>query len=133
MRILAPAFRRPAVTSALLLTSALSGCAGWHSVAVTPEALLTDPAPRLVRFTFTDRPTYTLRNPTLTGDSVTGELAGSPVATPQQQALPLNTISAMAVRRTNVGRTVLLVVGGVVVLGLVQCAATQCLDLGAPY
>lgn len=119
--------------SALLLTILLSACATWHTVEAAPEVVIRDQAPRLVRLTFTDRPVYTLRTPTLSGDSVIGELASSPLAVPERQALPLGTISAVAVRRTDAAKTVLLIVGGALVLSLVQCALSQCLDLGAPY
>jgi hypothetical protein len=90
-------------------------------------------SPRLFRLTFTDRLTTILRNPALSGDSVSGELASSPIAAPERLTLPLGTVTTIAVRRTNGLKTAALIAGGVLLLGVLQCAATQCLDLGPTY
>lgn len=133
MRVVRPSPRWQSLVSALMLTAFLSACAGWQTVGPTPEVAIRDRAPHLVRLTFTDGPASTLRGPTLSGDSVIGELASSPVATPERQAFPLSAISAVAVRHTNALKTASLIVGGVIVIGLAQCAISQCLAWDAPY
>jgi hypothetical protein len=125
--------RWQSIVSVLLLTAYVSACAGWHTVGPTPEAVIREQSPRLVRLTFTDRLTTTLRNPALSGDSVSGELASSPIAAPERLTLPLGTVTTIAVRRTNGLKTAALIAGGVLLLGVLQCAATQCLDLGPTY
>ncbi len=91
------------LAATLCLAAYLSGCTGWHEVAMGSPPPISDHAQSL-RLTLTDGRPIELRNARIVGDSVIG---GSPART----SVAVHDIKTLAERRANGGKTMLAVIG----------------------
>jgi hypothetical protein len=104
----------------MLIITYSAGCHSWQTVGPTPAEYLQGHQVEAARITRTDGTVLELQNPRVAGDSLTGQLAGSP-----PMSLPLTEVDSLAVRKTDAGETLALI-GGLWALGLVVCMAGAC-------
>ena len=115
-----------------------AGCSSWRVQPVAPAALLAEQPPSRVRLTLTDSSRVELHCPRLVNDTVIGVrhvttacTAAKPVPASDSLSVPLARVDSVAVRKGDVGKSIGLffgIIGGVVVVFSVLCAATDCLD-----
>ena len=115
------------ILSCLLLPAYLSSCTSWQVHGVSPEQVITEESPSVVRVITTDSVEVVLEQPSIIEDSLVGVVRG-PDSTPR--AVALGDISSVSVQRTDplksVGMGLGIVLGfGVLLVGLVaiRCAA----------
>jgi hypothetical protein len=96
----------------------LTGCSSWRVQSVSRAQVITEEHPAQIRLRRTDGQQVVLKRPVLRGDSIWGQ-------TPKDSAgLPLDEITAIAVRRTDWLKTTgLIVVSTGAVLGVVCAVA----------
>ena len=83
-----------------------TGCAGWKMESVSPRELLrTGPVPA-VRITKPDKSRVEVWNPTLVGDSITGNPTERAIA---RFYVPLSSVQTIETRHTSIGKTALAV------------------------
>jgi hypothetical protein len=90
----------------MLIIAYSAACHSWQTVGPTPTEYLQGHKVEDARITRTDGTVLELQNPRVAGDSLTGQLPGSP-----PRSLPLSEVDSLAVRRTDAGRTMLLIGG----------------------
>ncbi len=102
--------------ASLWLTLGASGCAGWSTTDVAPRELLRERGSvSAVRVVKRDSSRVELYDPVLVADSIRGATTQRAVA---RITVPLSDITEIAVRKTSLGKTALVVlaVGGGVAL-----------------
>ncbi len=108
------------VLSSILLPAYLASCTSWQVQSVSPEQVVAEEQPSQVRVTTTDQSEVVLEAPRVSGDNLLGlgdrnvSWAGSIYAvsdTGSALEIPLANISHLAVKKTNIGNSVLLGVG----------------------
>lgn len=82
-----------------------SGCSSWHTVPVSPRALVADARPDRVRVTEPDGTRLVIAQPQVVGDSLVGLRGHRPVG------VGLGDVTEIAVRRTSALKTGGLVLG----------------------
>lgn len=112
--------RARALLSMLVLVSYLNACSRWQVQAAPTTSVLTKHPGKDVRVTTAEGQRIKLQKPTIIGDTVVGRRDTTTVA------IPLQSVREVAVRRTDVARTALLIVGigavAFVAAGLISCA-----------
>ena len=121
-------FRRQIVSGALALL--LPACTTWQVGTPTPAEFVTNKHPNLVQVTRTDGSKFDLRFPRVLDDSLMGTVAGGLAQEDSARTLglPLSEVQSVAARKTSVGKTVALIGGVWLGLGLVALAARDCGD-----
>jgi hypothetical protein len=106
--------RHSACISSLLFVTYLNACTSWQVQGVPPERVLQDPqyTRKGVRITTVDNRRLEILRPRLKGDTLVGQARDTVVA------VPLMDIRDLAVRRSDGGRTLLLVLGLAATAGL---------------
>ena len=113
--------RRP--LAAILLSLQVASCTSWRVASVTPAKLVAEEQPARVRVTRSDGTRVVLYQPSVQGDSLVGRHAPG-VASPDR-AVALADVTAVARRRGDTGKTVLLGVGvAALIAGTIAFAAT---------
>jgi len=102
--------RYRATFACIVILSYLPACTGWHVGGPTPTEFVERERPGQVRVTRIDGSTIVLANPTIRGDSLLGTRNGEDIR------LPLSDVSSVAVSRVSIGRTLLLIPAGLVIL-----------------
>ena len=115
------------VLSCLLLLLYLPACSSWHVGTPTPAQFVEEERPASVRVTRTDGSTLNLGSPVVRGDSLVGTsgLGLARVDMPRTVSLPLSDVRNVAVQRFSVGKTLLLVGGGMAALSIAACAGSS--------
>ena len=113
--------RRPMIwLTGVLLAGQLSACSSWHPQSVSPRQLVVGDSTQRVRITRLNGPQLTVTNAHVRGDTLFGTLI--PVDKNLSEtlvAVPLNDVQAIALRQSDVGKSVItLVVVGVLVGGV---------------
>ena len=119
---LRPLARR--VIAALLLVL-LTACHSWRPTTVSPQQLIPEEQPSLVRVTLIDGETVTVRDPTMRNDSIVGVTDAVGALTRRGVGVASRDVCLLEVRRLSPFRTV-----GVVVLASAILAAIASF---APY
>ena len=78
-----------------------------------------------VQVTRSDGTLLRLQEPRILNDTLTGLLPKSPGQAPDSLSLPLSDIHALTVRKSDTGRTLVLI-GGLVALGIIGCVTRNC-------
>ena len=94
-----------AMLGTLLVVTTLTACTSWRVQSVSPEQLLIDERPNVVRVQRADRSRVVLNSPKLVSDSLLGTTRG------QRTAVPLADITQIALRRGNALKTTGLILG----------------------
>jgi len=123
------------VISLGLIAAYLPACTGWRVQDPTPEVVVRDRAPPAIRITQLDGSTLVVHHPMIVADSIVGQL--TPTKAGQESvasvAVALSTVKVLEVRRVDALRTAGALVGGLLLISIVGCAVTQCLeDFGTP-
>ena len=92
----------------ILLPSYLVACTTWKTQEASPQQVLAEEQPDKVQVTLTDGSQLVLKEPAVSGDTLSGLDDGTPVH------IPLADVSALEVRESNGGLTILAVFGGLV-------------------
>ncbi len=109
----------------ILLPVYLSSCTSWQVQSVSPEQAITEDQPSKVRVTLTDSSTVEMEQPRIVGDTLRGLVKGKPssdavkdgrISLLERDVL-LADIATLRVRKTSVGKSVLLGLGIVAVIG----------------
>ncbi len=106
--------------SLLLLVSYLSACTSWQVQSAPTTSVLTKYAGKDVRVTTVDGRRIKIQRPTVSADTVFGRGKDT-----TSVAIPLPEVREVAVKRTDVPRTALLLVG-IGVVGVIVTAAAIC-------
>jgi hypothetical protein len=118
------------VISLCLIAAYLPACTSWHVQGPTPEVVVRDRAPPAIRITQLDGSTVVVHQPMIVADSIVGQpmaaKAGQAVVAPV--AVALSTVKVLEVRRVDALRTVGATVGGLLLISVVGCAVTKCLE-----
>ncbi len=109
----------------ILLPCYLVACSSWKTQEASPQQVLEDEQPNKVRVTLADGSRVVLKEPVVSGDTLTGSVDG------EQRSIPLADVADVEVRKAEVVPTVALVVLGTaaVLFGLaviVFCADGDC-------
>lgn len=106
--------------SAFLLTSYVSACTSWKVQTVAPEQTFSDSlyVRKGVRVTTLDSQRVEIKHPKLVGGIITGRNRNTAMV-----SFPVQNVGELAVRRPDTGRTVMLVMGSLVVAGGATLAA----------
>ncbi len=99
------------VIACILLPCYLLACSSWKTLEVSPVQVISEEQPSKVRLTLTDGSTVVLEQPVVSGDTLTGFGEGEHVT------IPVSDVTHVAVRKKDTGKTVGLVLVGVVVVG----------------
>ena len=106
------------ILSCLLLPAYLSSCTSWQVQGVSPQQVIEREQPSLIRVTRTDRSEVFLDDPQVSGDTVIGfrrdttwDSIYEATDTSAVLEIPLADISQVAIRKTDVGKGVLAVLG----------------------
>ncbi len=134
------------ILSCILLPAYLSSCTSWQVQRVSPAQVVEEEQPSQVRVTTTGLSDVLLEEPRVSGDSLIGVplkfswTSSSYIALDTASALsiPLADISQIKVRKSDAGKTVMLlaglVVGAVIVKGIVSylqsCQSGKAAPLG---
>ena len=112
--------------SLCLLMASAGACTSWRTQAGTPPEVLAVHNPSVARVTRADGSTVMVHAPTIAGDTLVGWSAGGRRAETRGAAVkvPLADIRALAIRRTNAGRTILLLAGVGLTAAVVAAAAS---------
>ena len=98
----------------ILLPCYLVACMSWKTQEASPQQVLADEQPDKVQVTLTDGSQLVLKEPAVSGDTLSGLDDSTPVH------IPLANVSSIAVEGTNAAKTGLAVVGGLaLVAGLI--------------
>jgi hypothetical protein len=119
-------YRARPFLSLLVLVSYLSACTSWQVQTAPASSVLTKYAGKDVRVTTVGGQRTKIRQPTISGDSLIGRGRDTTAV-----AIPLSEVREVAVKRTSVTRTALLIVGVGAVAGaaaLVAICADVCDD-----
>lgn len=104
----------------------LTACTSWHVGTPTPAQFIEREHPAQVRVTRADGSTVLLDSPVVRGDSLVGQLAGTPTVADSARGagLPLGDVASVAIREPSAGKTILLTAGIVVgVFGILTIAS----------
>jgi hypothetical protein len=104
------------VTSLILLPAYLSACTGWQVQQVAPETLLSEEQPEQVQVRTTSHAEIVLDDPVVSGDTLYG------TAPAGRMAIPMSGVESLAIKKTDAGKTVLLVLGVIVAVNLAAYA-----------
>ncbi len=80
----------------VLLPCCLVACSTWKPQHVSPQQVVSEKQPDKVRVTLTDGTRNVIEYPMITGDSLTGVLAGV------QETVPLSTVTVLELREVDV-------------------------------
>jgi len=135
-----PPLRR--LVACILLPCSLLACATWKTHEASPQQVLADEQPDKVRVTLTDGSQVVLKQPVVSGDTLTGLSARTPppgisaaaarraMREGQQVSIPLASVSGLELHKGEIGKTILLGTGIVVgVAGLafvLVCSTSEC-------
>ena len=110
----------------ILLPCYLVACTSWKTQEASPQQVLADEQPDKVQVTLTDGSQLVLKEPAVSGDTLSGLDDSTPVH------IPLANVSSIAVKGTDGVKTGLLAFGVVVVVAAVVVLIQYCgsLDLG---
>lgn len=118
--------RRTRAIAVVLLLAYLPACSSWRVENVSPQALIEAEHPAQVRVLRTNGAKQILHQPAITGDTLRGSVREPPI--------PLANVHAIETRHRDAGKTVLLVVGIVVLSGItaaaIVCSASDCFNFG---
>ena len=103
--------RPRAILSSLLAASTLSACSSWHTQPLTPAQVIAEQHPQAVRIGRADGNRQVIVEPQVTVDSLVGNSDGG------RASVALADIREIAVRRSDPGKTIGLVVGSVMAAG----------------
>ncbi len=125
------------VLSSILLPAYLSSCTSWQVQSVSPEQVVTEDQPSQIRVTLTDSSELEMEQPRIVGDTLRGLVKGEhfrgtvkdEISLIERDVL-LADIATLRVRKTSVGKSVLLGLGIVagVFAGLVAALIIVCSD-----
>lgn len=107
-------FRR--LVAVVVLPMYLAACTSWQVQEVAPAQMLEEEQPTEVRVTRTDGSAFVLENPQVSGDTLSGVRDGL------QMSISLSTVDAIAVRKSDTGKTI-----GVAFLSVVLVAGAVAL------
>ncbi len=108
------------IIACILLPCYLVACTSWKTQEASPQQVLEDEQPDKVRVTLTDGSQVEVYEPALSGDTLIGFEKGSrdwrkTEDTPGGAvSIPLSDVSALEVRKSDGGLTILAVFGGLV-------------------
>lgn len=100
--------RLRAILSSLVALSTVSACSSWHTQPLTPAQVIGEQHPQAVRVDRTNGNRLVITEPQVTTDSLVGNSEG------RHASVPLADIHEIAVRRSDPGKTIGLVLGSVV-------------------
>jgi len=103
------------IIACIMLPCYLVACTSWKTQEASPEQVIAE-EPGKVQVTLTDGSKLELKEPAVSGDTLSGLDDGTPVH------IPLADVSSIAVKGTDAVRTGLLVFGVVVVVAAVAVA-----------
>jgi len=114
----------------VLSVSGLSACTSWQVQNASPQQVLAQYRPTQVRITRTDTTEVVLREPRITGDTIYGatESSAHGAARADRNAVALDHVNHVALRKTDTGKTTLLALGSAAVasgVGFVIWAASM--------
>ena len=112
----------------MLLSVYLTSCSSWHVQPVSPEQVVTEDQPSEVRVTLVDSSQFVMKEPRVSGDTLSGLVSGS------QQDILLSDISRMEANRGDPLKTVGLVSGIVIGVGgalVLICVAACDFEIGS--
>jgi hypothetical protein len=103
----------------LLAIACLAGCTSWRVQSVSPEMVVSGQHPEAVLVTRTDSSRLVVQSPSIVADTLRGQVDGQPLA------VPMADVAAIAVRRSDGGKTAGLILGSGVaaLLGLAALIA----------
>ncbi len=101
------------IIACILLPCYLVACTSWKTQEASPQQVLADEQPDKIQVTLTDGSQLVLEEPAVSGDTLSGLDAGTPVH------IPLADVSSIAVQGTDGVKTGLAVFGGLLALGAV--------------
>jgi hypothetical protein len=106
--------------SAFLMATYVSACTSWKVQTVAPEQTFSDSVyvSKGVRVTTLDSQRVEIKHPKLVGGIIAGRNRNAAMV-----SVPVQNVTELAVRRPDAGRTVMLVVGSLVVAGGATLAA----------
>jgi hypothetical protein len=101
------------------MATCLAACAHWQVQSGSPQQVIETRQPKKIRVTRTDRTEVVVDQPRIVSDTLYGSRAGSPRAADPatDEGIALADVSRVAIRRTDVAATTLLVLGSTVVIG----------------
>jgi hypothetical protein len=110
---------------AALFSLLLVGCKTWEPTTVTPEALIADTRPSVVRVTDGDGVQTTLRNPIVLNDSLISAIVPTPgvLIPPPRVGVPADDVALLEVGRFSAGRSIAL--AGVIAGAAIAWAGIQ--------
>ena len=105
----------------VLMLLYLPACTSWQVGGPTPAQFIEQEKPAQVQVSRTDGSTIVIFSPTIRGDSLIGMVSRGPVrdAWTNGIRLPLSDIRTVAVSRSSTGMTVMIVVVGIIVVGVI--------------
>ena len=104
--------------AAVLLVLQLGGCSSWRVESASPPELIAKEQPAKIQITRSNGQRQVLHQPAVQGDSLVGSHAAGMAE--RDRAVALGDVTAVATRRRDPGKTLLLGVGiGSVVAGLI--------------
>lgn len=135
--------------AAFALISSLGACASWKEISIAPRQFIEEARPKAIRVTKLDGSQSVIRLPELRNDSIMGDwkdltgqrcgprpTSGGPNCVPDREpttSLAMADVSAAEVKRLNIGRTALAVIGVAVLYELFKPGPEtvyECRDAG---
>ena len=108
------------VIAALLLVL-LTACHSWRPTTVSPQQLIPEEQPSLVRVTLIDGETVTVRDPTMRNDSIVGVTDAVGALTRRGVGVASRDVRSLEVRGVSVTKNIVLAVSLIgVVVGVVE-------------
>jgi hypothetical protein len=98
----------------------LQSCVAWRPVQMTPQQVLDEKHPDVIRVTRTDSSKVDVYQPKIVHDTLTGHPTEQAI---ERLTIPLSGIREVSTRYRHVGKTMLAglaILGGVVIYGLLQ-------------
>ena len=105
-------------------TAIATGCVAWRTQDVTPERLLRERSPEVIRVATKDSAGIIVHQPRIVGDTLTGHPTEAAI---QRLAIPVAHITAVATRYRHIGKSLIAgiaILGGVAVYFLLQTLNT---------
>ena len=105
----------------VLMLLYLPACTSWQVGGPTPAQFIEQERPTQVQVSRTDGSTIVLNSPTIRGDSLIGTVSRGNVrdARNSSVSVPLSDVRTLAVSRSSTGMTVMIVVVGIIVVGVI--------------
>lgn len=108
----------------IMMATCLAACTHWQVQSVSPQQVIETRQPKKFRVTRTDSTDVVLEQPRIVADTLYGVRAGSPRAADHatDEGIALADVSRVAIRRTDLAATTVLVLGSAAVIGGVVAA-----------